>query len=392
MFESVYIGMSGLMGFSKGLSVLSNNVANLNTPGYKSSQLQFLDLMYEFKHNGGESLGQFGSGIGTGSTSINMRQGELRETGNDLDLAINGSGFFVLRKDDQVHYTRAGQFEFDSDGFLVSRGTKTRVAALSSGAQLHDINLNGLRTNPPKATSKVTFTGNLSSSGTQHIINNINIFDSTGASRSLTITFDNNSSITPGNWKLTIADASGTIATGEIVFDNGQLVSGSDKVTFDYTPMGATSSTITLDFSKDVTNFSGGNDSSLKMNTKDGFAPGALTKTSFDSEGYLNLSYSNGQTTKHDRLALAWFDYINGLTLEGNNMFQNKSGLTPQYGNPNSSVFGPIKAGSIELSNVDLTQQFSDLIITQRGYQASSQVITAANEMMQQLFDMKGRR
>lgn len=392
MFESIYVGLSGLMGFSKGLNVLSNNVANLNTPGYKSSQLQFKDLMYELQHNGGELSGQIGNGLDTGATSINMKQGELRDTGNELDLAIDGSGFFVLRKDDQIFYARAGQFEFDSNGYLVSRDTKARVAALSGGSQLHDINLNGLRTNPPKATSTITFNGNLSSSGTQHIINNVNVYDSVGASHALTLTFDNSGTTVPGSWQITVADTTGTISNGQIVFSNGAPVSGSNSFTFSYAPSGAAASTIKLDFSKDVTAYSAGSASSLKTNTQDGYAPGALTKASFDNEGYLSLTYSNNQTSKQDRLALAWFDYVAGLPLEGNNMFQNKSGLTPQYGNPRSSLFGAIKAGSIELSNVDLTQQFSDLIITQRGYQASSQVITAANEMMQQLFDMKGRR
>ena len=392
MFESIYVGLSGLMGFSKGLNVLSNNVANLNTPGYKSSSLQFQDLMYELKHSGGESSGQIGTGVGTGSTSINMKQGELRDTGNDLDLAIEGTGFFVLRKDNQTYYTRAGQFEFDENGFLISRESKARVAALSGGSQLHDINLNGLRTNPPKGTGAVTFTGNLSSSDTQHVITSVKVYDSVGASRDLTITFDNASSTLAGSWNITVADSSGTISTGQILFSNGAPVAGSASITFSYAPSGVAASNITLDFSKDVTAFSAGSDSSLKVNKQDGYAPGALTKANFNSDGYLSLSYSNSQITKHDRIALAWFDYVKGLTLEGNNTFLNNSSQTARYGNPNLSLFGSVKSGSIELSNVDLTQQFSDLIITQRGYQASSQVITAANEMLQQLFDMKGRR
>ena len=392
MFESIYVGLSGLVGFSKGLNVLSNNVANLNTPGFKSSQLQFQDLMYGLKHSGGESSAQIGTGVDTGSTSINMKQGELRATGNDLDLAIDGSGFFVLRKDNQTLYTRAGQFEFDESGFLVSRGSKAHVAALSGGSQLHDINLNGLRTNPPKLTGKVTFTGNLSSSDTQHIINNVKVYDSLGTAHDLTLTFDNNSSVLAESWNVTVSDSTGTISTAQILFANGVPVAGQDSITFSYAPNGVAASNVTLDFSKDVTAYSGGSDSTMKVNTQDGYGAGALTKASFDSEGYLTLTYSNNQTAKQDQLALAWFDYISGLTLEGNNTFANRSELTPQYGTPSSSVFGKITAGSIELSNVDLTQQFSDLIITQRGYQASSQVITAANEMLQQLFDMKGRR
>lgn len=392
MFESIYVGLSGLMGFSKGLNVLSNNVANLNTPGFKSSTLQFQDLLYQLHGGGGENSAQIGMGLGTGSTSINLKQGELRETGNDLDLAIDGSGFFVLRKDGNTFYSRAGQFEFDENGFLIERSNKAHVAGLSGGGALQDITINGLRTNPPKSTSKVTFTGNLSSSDTQHVIENIKVYDSEGSSHLLKITFDNNGSNVAGTWNVTIEDPTGQIATGQIAFSNGTPVSGSNTISFTYSPTGVAPSTIELNLSQDVTAYSAGSDSSLKVNTQDGYAPGALTKATFDSEGYLALTYSNNQTAKGTRLALAWFDYIRGLELNGGNMFVNKAGLTPHYGGAGESVFGTIQAGSIEISNVDLTQQFSDLIITQRGYQASSQVISAANEMMQQLFELKGRR
>lgn len=392
MFESIYVGLSGLMGFSKGLNVLSNNVANLNTPGFKSSQLQFQDLFYQLQGTGGENSAQIGTGLDTGTTSLNLKQGELRETGNDLDLAIDGNGFFVLRKDNQTYYTRAGQFEFDTEGYLIERSNKARVAGLGNGDKLQDITINGLRTNPPEATGSITFTGNLSSGDTQHVINNVKVYDSAGSSQTLDLTFDNNGSNVAGSWNITIKDSTGTVATGQILFSNGTPVAGSDSLTFTYAPPGAPPSTIKLDFGKDVTAYSAGSDSSLKVNTQDGYAPGALTKASFDSEGYLALSYSNNQTAKGPRLALAWFDFIQGLELDGGNMFVNKAGLTPQIGGAAQSVFGSIKAGSIEISNVDLTQQFSDLIITQRGYQASSQVISAANEMMQQLFDLKARR
>ena len=392
MFETVYVGMTGLMGFSKNLNVLSNNVANLNTPGFKSSQLQFMDLLYQLHQSGGDSKGQIGTGLSYGTTSLNLKQGEMRETGNDLDLGIDGNGFFVLRKNDQTFYTRAGQFEFDASGYLVERSNQARVAGLGNGGNLEEININGLRTNPPKATAQVSFTGNLSSGAAQHVIENVNVFDANGTSRPLKITFTNNGSNLAGSWTVTVEDSAGTVATGQIQFANGTPVSGSDSLSFSYAPAGVAPTTIALSFSSDVTAFSAGTDSTLRVNTQDGYTAGVLTKASFDDKGYLSLTYSNNQTDKGPRLALAWFDSVNALTLEGGNMFMSRTGLTPQIGGASDSVFGRIKAGGIEMSNVDLTLQFSDLIITQRGYQASSQVISAANEMMQQLFDMKGRR
>ena len=392
MFESIYVGLSGLIGFSKGLNVLSNNVANLNTPGYKSSQLQFLDLYYQLQSSGGESFAQIGNGVNTGATNLDTTQGDLRETGNDLDLAIDGAGFFVLRDEGETFYTRAGQFEFDADGFLVERSNKARVAALSGQNNLRDININGLRTNPPSATSAVTFTGNLSSGDTQHVVTNTTIFDALGGAQVLTLTFDNNNSNVAGSWNVTVNDATGTIASGQIQFVNGVPVAGANSITFNYAPAGVGATSVTLDFDQDVTSFSAGNDSTLTVNTQNGFSAGALTTATFDDDGFLTLSYSNNQTTRQDRIALASFENINALQVTGGNTFTNRSGQTPLFGNPNESLFGNVVARSIEISNVDLTQQFSDLIVTQRGYQASSQVISTANEMIQQLFDIKGRR
>lgn len=394
MFESIYVGLSGLMGFSKGLNVISNNVANLNTPGFKSSTLQFLDLFYQYQTTGsGQNNAQIGSGLDTGATSLNLKQGELRETGNDLDLAISGAGFFVLRKDGQNFYSRAGQFEFDADGYLVQKANKARVGATNGGSSLHDISINGLRVNPPKTTSKVTFSGVLSTGDTQHIITSTTVYDALGGAHALKLTFNNNNATTAGTWNITVEDAAGVVATGQIAFSTiGAPVAGSNSFTFSYTPSGASSFSTTLDFSQDVTSTNIGANSSLLVNAQNGYATGALTKTSFDADGFLTLTYSNAQITKHDQLALAWFDDLQSLELEGGNLFVNASNQKVIYGAPQKSLFGKIQAGRIEISNVDLTQQFSDLIITQRGYQASSQVVSAANEMMQQLFDIKARR
>lgn len=395
MFETIYVGMTGLDGHSKGLNVISNNVANLNTPGFKSSQLQFADLFYRDRGIGGDGQGtqrQVGEGVGTGGTFLNFNQGETRQTGNDLDVAIDGMGLLVLRQGSKTVYSRAGQFQFDGDGFLVDRTSQARVAGLGASQQLVDISITGLRTHPPRATSSIKMADNLSTGDNQHVINDVKVFDAAGGSHALKVTFDNDSANAPGEWIVTISEGATTVATGRIAYKDGRAVAGKDTLAFTYRPGGAEPFAITLDFRNETTGFAEGRDSTLKVLSQDGYAPGALTKTRFDNEGYLVTTYSNGQTVKRERLALAWFDDMNGLQAEGGNVFVNRIDQPVRLGWATQGQFGKIVGGSVEVSNVELSQQFSNLIITQRGYQASSQVITTANEMIQQLFEMRGKR
>jgi flagellar hook protein FlgE len=396
MFEPFYVGMTGLDSYAKGLNVISNNVANLNTPGFKGSQLQFADLYYKNSDAGvgnGQAREQIGSGVGTGSTFLNFQQGEARQTGGDLDLLIDGAGLFVLRKDGETSYSRAGQFEFDKDGFLVDQTTRSRVAAMDGSGQLADLSITGLRASPPKATTKVTFTGNLSTADTQHIVNSMTVHDALGGATTFKLTFDNTNAVTPGSWKITVTASDGTVAgTGEIRFSNGKPQLGFDSMSFSYAPQGAEPLAMILDFTTDVTSFSAGTDSTLSFASQDGYAAGSLVKASFDVDGNFVTTYSNGQEEKHGRLALAWFTHTDALEQVGGNRFVSRYPQPAHLGRPGEGEFGKITARSIESSNVDLSQQFSEMIITQRGYQASSQVITTANEMIQQLLDMRGKR
>jgi flagellar hook protein FlgE len=393
MFDSIHVGLSGLDTYSKGLNVISNNVANLNTTGFKSSQLQFADLYYK---DGGAELGsgarqQIGGGVGTAGTFLNFQQGEARRTGGDLDLLIDGPGFFILREDGAQSYTRAGQFEFDREGFLVDKTTGARVAGVQDG-QLQDISITGMRASPPKATTRIKFTGNLSTGATQHVITPVTLFDAGGAATTVRLVFDNTNATTRGSWKVTATNAAGnTVGSGEIRFNNGAPQSGFESMQLSFTSEQGEPLSAALDFAVDTTSF-GGTTSTLAVASQDGYGAGSLVKSSFDAEGFFVTSYSNGQTEKHGRLALASFSNLDGLEQAGNNRFVQRFGEPPQVGHPGEQAFGKVTAGSIESSNVDLSQQFSEMIITQRGYQASSQVITTANEMIQQLMDLRGKR
>lgn len=402
MFSSIYTGLSGLLSFSKGLDMLSNNVGNMNTPGFKSSELMFRDLLYHYGQTNGEQGGyrmSMGQGVSADVSTYRFRQGETKETGNALDAAIDGNGFFVLRGNGEMLYTRNGQFEFGEDGFLVEKATGARVASFEGGGRLGDISIIDYRTNPPTATSRVTFVGNLSRGGATHPISNVTVFDALGGSQTLSLTFTNNNATVSGSWLIEVRDsANAVVANGEIRFQgNGSPAVGFNSMTFAFTPAGAPASNITLFFGdpgsfSGATNFSGGTTSDLRVGTQDGQAAGSLTEASFDERGYLTLRYSNGETIQGPRLALAWFDDLQRLTQLDGARFRAEGDQLVRIDAPGEGMMGSIVPKSVELSNVELTEEFTNMVIIQRGYQASSQVVTVANEMLQQLLDMAKRR
>ena len=395
MLDTIYIGTTGLINYSKGLGNISNNVANLNTAGYKGSQLGFQDLFYRYSYSGSNDWQSTpysqGSGVKAGTASLRFTQGDFRQTGNDLDVAVEGNGLFVVRKEGEVFYTRDGQFDFDASGYLVSRSDGARVAA-QSGGSFSDISVSGKRSNPAKQTTEVKFDNSLSVGSASFTVSNISVYDSLGVLHTMSLEFTNNSSTRPGSWTFLLKEGSATVTSGEVRYlVSGEADDGFDTTTFTYLPNnGAAPQIITLDFSE--TDSFSSSSSNLSVTSQNGYAAGFLSKATIDEEGSIVLNYSNGQTLKDQRLALAWFDNLDALKLEGSNRYAVFGQAERVIGSPGESVFGKLKLGGIELSNVELSQEFSELIIVQRGYQASSQVIAAANEMIQQLGELKGRR
>lgn len=394
MIGSIYIGMTGLQGYSQGLRVIANNTANINTPGYKGSSLQFADMFYSNSNSGGGTM-QVGYGLNTAGTVLNFEQGELRQTGNDLDLALDGQGLFTVQDSNgNLHYTRAGQFTFNTDGVLVSRVDQSKVMGQDASGAIGEISIAGLSTEEGKATSTVKFAGNISSSLTDPtqpvVINSVKVVDALGVEHTLTVKLTDTSATTPGSWKVQLFEGSTEIGTaGSITFETGRPDPAHSKVTFDYTPPGLAEFAVTLDISADVTSFPSGNLSSIAFKSQDGYGPGALTGVSFDAMGTLIMSYANGQTVKGARLSLGRFDSLDAVVASGNNHFDATNSLSWHTGLAGEGGFGNVRSGMVELSNVDLSQEFSDLVIMQRGYQASSQVISTANDMLQELFQMK---
>ena len=397
MIDSIFIGTSGLQAFSEGLKVIGNNVANLNTPGFKASNSVFSNLYSADPQGGSGQPGgehtQFGGGVTLSQTAVNFRAGELRQTGNPLDLNVNGEGFFVTRDKGAAEpvYTRAGQFEFDKDGHLVVRGSERQVIGLSATGEQIPITLDGLRLNPPKPTATIALGGNLSSSVTDFSLASVKVIDAAGGEHSLTLKFTPKTGAT-GTWTVKLMDGTTEVGSGEMQFLGSQPVAGSDSISISYTPAGVSASTLKLDFSKNVTNFDTGTSSSLAVNTSDGYAVGSLNKIAFDADGTLALSYSNGQTAKGAKVALAQFDSTARLVAQGNSGFTYAGHEGMRIGAASQGGFGSIGSNQVEGSNVDLASEFSDLIVAQRGYQASSRIVSTASELLQDLFDMKGHR
>lgn len=393
MFDTLLIGTSGLLANAKALRVVSNNLANVNTPGFKGATLQFSSL---FQQNGGQasSAGSgstsagMGYGVGTLGARVNFSAGTDQTTNNPLDVAINGNGFYVLKRDGEVLYTRAGDFRFDSAGLLVN-GAGDHVQGLGANGQLADISIINLGRSLPKATSTVSISGNLTTANptVNSALNGVSIIDESGESRPVNLSFKNDGG---NSYTVTVSDTAGAVlGTGTLKFAGAAPLADFNSVTFAYVPPGGSAMTVKLDFALNVTNLAGATD--LKVVSQDGYAPGTRTDQVIGSDGVLTIKYSNGKTAVGARLAMASFDDKTELDPVSGSNFTLRDGGTVAYGFAQTGTFGSLVSGHREGSNVDLAEEFSNLIITQRGYQAASHVISTANDMIQQLFDMKGR-
>ncbi len=182
MFQAFYNGLSGLMSFSKGLDQISNNVANMNTPGFKAK-----DVFYK-------SIGN-DCGTSVSGDFLRGKQGDIRQTGNATDLAINGNGYFVLKDGSNKYYTRAGQFTFNENNVLVDMSTGFSVSGIDSKGNLTDINISNKRFLPPKATTEIELKGNISADGQSHIISNVTAFNELGEDLNYSFDFSDRHSI-----------------------------------------------------------------------------------------------------------------------------------------------------------------------------------------------------
>jgi flagellar hook protein FlgE len=395
MFQAIYNSLSGLFSFSQALNTISNNVSNMNTPGFHGSDSFFEDV-----------AGGYGTKIaGTGLTST---AGTLEQTGNPTDLAITGEGFFILRDSSgNIFYTRSGQFVFNSQGFLTDSVSGYEVMSINAAGQLNPININSYTTSPPQPTATINITGNVdSSTGAPIVLPAVTIYDAAGDAHTWTITLTpvapTSGSTSTDKFAISIKDESGATISGSAAQNiiayfetaTGSSAEGSPQTptTFTFTDnYEGKPQTVTLNFgfagsaTGGSTGIVGGGESAAAA--ADGHPPMGIASYSFDTTGTLQVSYSSSESVTGPQVALASFASDDSLQLLGGRLISGNNEAAPTIGRPGSGVFGSITGGSLELANVDLTQEFATMIVIQRGYQASSRVMTVSNQMLEDLYN-----
>jgi flagellar hook protein FlgE len=391
MFGSIYVGLSGLNAYSRGLQQISNNVTNLNASGFKGSTVAFTDLV-GINGNGGLSYsgggGGGGNGVEIGDTRIDFKQGELRQTDRDLDLAIDGSGFMVLMRGEEILYTRTGSFEVDKDGFIVLAGTEYRLATLDGSGRPVSLSIDASRTSTPTKTTTIKFADNLSSTATTYGISDVKVYDAAGGEHIWQIKFDKPEA-TSNEWTITITDDKAkTVGTKTLKFIQGQVDPTTNKLLFEDSDAGLS---VTLDFSSNVTSFSSGTVSTLRSASVDGYKVGAITSIRVNDTGKLEIGYSNEQKKELGSIAIADFRDPQALEQRSGGLFHDKGTAQRELMTTDDKRVGRVLSRRLEASNVDLAKAFGELILIQRGFQASSQIISVSNDMIQQLFGIRGQ-
>ena len=406
MISSLFSGLSGVRSCQTQLEVIGNNISNTNTIGFKAGRVTFNDIFNQTLNSGKTSSNksgginpqQLGRGVKVGSIDTIFTQGSLQFTNKNTDQAIMGNGFFVLSDGANQYFTRAGDFDVNADGFLIGpnnlivQGKMAINGVIAPGVSMGDIRLPINEKLPAKATTTVVLKGNLDAnlSDTQSVDTTFNVFDSSGNTHTVTIKF------TPGannnwSWEASIADAS--IGSGTVGFNSdGSPIANTGDFTFT-PPNGAADISITLDFGSEnkhdgITNFP--SDSTIMAPEQDGYAAGTLENFNFDDAGVIHGVFSNGETQVLAQLTLANFGNPAGLTKFGENLLIASANSGQVYfGQPGIEGLGLISPGSLELSNVALAEEFTNMILAQRGFQANANVITTTDTILGDIIQLK---
>jgi flagellar hook protein FlgE len=427
MMRSLFSAISGLRAHQTWMDVIGNNISNVNTSGFKVGRVRFTDILSQLvrgasaaeEGRGGINPLQIGLGAVTGAVDTIHTQGALQLTGKPSDLAIQGDGFFIVSDGSQALYTRDGAFDIGSDLRLVNSSTGFYVLGWQADANgtVDPAGPVGPITVPigqqldAIASTVLTVQGNLdantdpTNANTVDFVAKVGFIDSQGDRHELYIVFDQTA---PNTWNYTIQEddprtgatteddptISGLSSnTGTIVFDvDGNFDAASStinslSVTFDNTQTGAGSpQTLTLDVSKLTQLFS----ASTANAVANGAPAGSLSAFTVSQTGEVLGIYSNGTTKVIGQVALALFTNPGGLMKVGSNSYQpTVNSGEPIIGTPGSGGRGVIASGYLEMSNVDLAQEFTSMIMAQRGFQANSRVITTSDEILQELVNLR---
>jgi len=406
--------ISSMSTHSLGIDVHANNIANLNTTGFKASRADFKTMFSQTLRPARGAAGglagldpmSVGAGVRLGGTATQFAQGSLQNTGENLDLAILGRGFFMLRDPDgNDFYTRDGAMTLDANGQLSHASSGLAVQGLLVDPTTGTVPDGGMPTSiaiPPgltlnaKATESAHVAGNLDADtavgGTTQM--EFRYHDSFGVDHLMTVTFTRAAASNTWNWSAAVGSGPTVIGTGSIVFNSvGDVSSGGVGTTSVTAASGGITSgatdpqAISLDFTS-MTQFSSA--SEVEVTNQDGFPPGFLTDVVTDDIGRISAVFSNGQTRPIAQLAVTNFANIQGLNRKADNLFQQSANSgSPQVVSAGSSGVGTIQSQALERSNTDLAHELTQMIILQRGYQAATRMISTADEMLQDALSLK---
>jgi flagellar hook protein FlgE len=414
LYSAFYSSLSGLSSNANALGVIGNNLANLNTIGYKDSTASFEDL-YSAALNGSSTAGngdpmQIGLGTGLSSVSQDFSQGSPQASGTVTNMALQGQGFFTLQAPTgEALYTRAGNFSVNTGGFLTDPSGNSVMGWNASGGVVNasgtpaPILLNPGAVSPPVATTTISNYTNLDAAATTGTTFTapIAVYDSMGASHNIEITYT--ATAVPGTWTTSVStdDAGVPVVTGypaTIVFNSsGVLTTPASGVNPTLGAItwsdGAVSPAMTVNIwsgtppTSSLTSYA--QTSGTTSTTQNGYSAGTVSGMSVDQNGNIVGTFTNGQTMPLAQVAISTFSNENGLSQQGSNSWSTTlSSGTANVGAANSGGRGTILGSNLESSNVDVATEFTKLIINQNGYQANSRVITTADTLLQTVISM----
>lgn len=420
LYSAFYSGLSGLSTNANALNVIGNNLSNINTIGFKGSSTTFRDI-FSTSLGGVSTQGngnpiQFGLGVQVNSVSQDFSQSSFQGTGNALDMAIQGNGFFTLQTSDgrQV-FTRAGNFTRNNSGYLVASDGSNVMGwnrdpvsgNVNTSAALAQIRIDAGTTASAFATQNIRLGVNLNASATvgatSTLTTPIQVYDSQGNTQTLIVTYTKTGTNT---WDYAVTGPTGATITGTptgtLTFSasgslqsiNGGGATYGDNPTLNI-DWGNGSAASTIDFnlvnpdnSANLTQFSAA--SSTSSSFQDGYGAGTLRDLTVDQNGVISGTFTNGQVIQLAQVAISTFNNVNGLVQTGNNHWgQSLASGSPTIGLANQGGRGGVLGSNLELSNVDVAGEFTKLILSQRGYQANSRIVTTTDELLQETLNLK---
>lgn len=402
---AMYSGLSGLNSHGEAMGVVGDNIANLNTTGFKYSAVHFEDLLAQMVSTG-SGPGQVGRGSRLSEINTVWQQGSLETSADDVDVAITGIGFLIVKDPmtDGLFYTRDGNFSLDKDGYLINaHGYRVQGKAIDPATGTPagvdtDINITQ-NYSAPRATTAVEMVLNLDANAAvgDSYASALSLYDGLGNIHALNVVF---TKAATNDWTvsgtLDGTDISGLITDqggggpSDMVFNaNGTMVSGGlyavDLSAFNI-------GTVNLN----LRNTSGGNTTQYAASSvtnyasQDGYGPGFLQRISINNDGIITGHYSNGQVLPHYQLTLARFNAPGKLHREGSNLYtETQDSGVALTGAPGTNGLGKINSNSLEQSNVDLSNEFVHMILYQRAFQANSRIITTTDTMMEEVLSLK---